>query len=97
MTEESVRLEHRLTKIEESQVALQGTANKILTRLDASNGAMVAHFKADEKWMGDHDIVHTKAKAYADGRASVRKGDLAMLLGAVTIATGLVNAAARFL
>ena len=66
-------------------------------RLDEQNGSIKAHFKSDEEWMDAHSLLHAERKGYADGRASVRKGDLAMLLGAVTIATGLVNAAMRFL
>ena len=97
MDDPPVRLEHRLTKIELSQLALQATGEAILKRLDTQNGAIQEHFKADEKWMDSHNIVHTQTTSFAAGRASVRKGDMALLLAAVTVATAVVNVAARFL
>ena len=66
-------------------------------RLDTQNGAIQEHFKSDEKWMDAHNTVHTQSRAFAEGRASVRKGDMALLLAAVTVATAVVNVAARFL
>lgn len=96
MNDSEVRLEHRLTKIESSQVALQDTANKILTQIGQQGSVMQDHFRSDAIWMNTHATEHTKEKAFADGRKSVRKGDLAMLLGTVTVATALVNVAARF-
>ena len=66
-------------------------------RLDTQNGAIQEHFKSDEKWMDAHNIVHTQTTSFAAGRASVRKGDMALLLAAVTVATAVVNVAARVL
>ena len=66
-------------------------------RLDTQNGAIQEHFKSDEKWMDAHNIVHTQTTSFAAGRASVRKGDMALLLAAVTVVNVAVNVAARFL
>ena len=66
-------------------------------RLDTANGSMQKHFESDANWMDAHNIVHTQTKAYADGRDSVRKGDMALLLAAVTVVNVAVNVAARFL
>ena len=66
-------------------------------RLDTANGSMQKHFESDANWMDAHNTVHVQSTSFAAGRASVRKGDMALLLAAVTVVNVLVNVAARFL
>ena len=75
------RLEHRLTKLESGQLALQAqVANaegEIVRRLDYSNSKMVDHFTADAEWQHIHDIDAARSRGF-------QKGQMATLAALIT-------------
>ena len=86
-----VRLEHRLTKLEQGQVALQEQVrlmdDRIVKRLDIANGRTAAHFDADEQWMSNHDQESARASGYKAGQTAVLTTavTLASILSAVVV------------
>lgn len=86
-----VRLEHRLTKIEGGQTALQSQlANaelSITSRLDYSNSKLSKHMDEDAKWMQAHDLTATRVAAFRSGALWAIGG--ALVLAQVALGVGL--------
>jgi hypothetical protein len=72
--DEQVRLEHRLTKIEEGQVATQIIVLRIENKVDTQNGKVAEHMVKDDLWMNDHDRKQALADGYTKGMRAVLAG-----------------------
>ena len=82
---DSVAIEHRLTNLENICASgFLGTNG----RLDTINGSIGRH----EEWIQEQRIKAAEARGFIEGRAALRKRDLAIVGGIVSVLVAVVQA-----
>lgn len=69
--EESVRLEHRLTVLEQELKSVAATADEIKKMIHTQNEKMAAHFASDATWFSSHAEFHAARTGYKNGQLAV--------------------------
>ena len=74
--------ERELTRLDQvigSQAEIKAQLVALTKQMERMNGSVVAHFAEDKRWMEAHDLAQAKAAGVIEGKANVRKSDMALL------------------
>lgn len=85
-----VGLEHRLTTMEGT---ISDGFETVIGRLDVLNGKVAKH----EEWINDRKLEARELKGFMEGRAALRKKDLAILSSIIGVLVTVLQAAPHVL
>lgn len=81
--------ERELTRLDQvigSQAEIKAELVSLTKQVERINGTLLNHFVEDKKWMAEHDVRETaanleaaKKKGEVEGKASVRKSEMAII------------------